>query len=355
MKFLTCFAASVNAYDIQTNTTAVPLTNWLSYFSDIYVADLPMILGSHDSGSVTVSPDEDWLGISGWLYAQTQYLSIMSQLNAGIRFMDFRVWITYDNFDQENSIYISHTFRSTYTFAAALDDVRLFLLANPTEFVMLNLRIDAEHLLTESIPESKAYLQSVLVDSGVVLANVVGADLLTLKVADVAGKVVLITKSTKVLPDDTTLKFIATPSEYDVCDIYEYSSEYLAKEQISTCFPTTPVSARYTGQLTGFALDGQFDQIWPSITSPQMNNWFMYNFQSNPDWKARTRYPIGVFLFDFVDTVQTATWVQYIMNFGYPYPYLWDKPEWTMGDPITTKSYAITNVFCILIALILFQ
>ena len=331
------------AYQIEYSTTAVPLENWMSYFADIYVADLPMIPGSHDSGTQAVLPTEDWLGIAGWLYAQTQTLSIRDQLDAGIRLLDIRVWIAYDLFDQYNSIYVSHTFRSTYTLTAALDEVAEFLIANPTEFVYLNLRIDAAHPLTEDITEQKEYLESMVLSSAITLGEVVGADLLNLKVKDVAGKVLLICPPGKVLPTDTQILYLASPAEYDLCDIFQDSSQYLAKETISECFPSTPVSPRLTGQITGFALDGQFDQVWPAITSPEMNEWFIYNFQSNPDWEARTKYPIGVFLFDFVDTEYTAILVQYIMNFGYPYPYLGEKPEWTMGMAITTKS--VENIY----------
>ena len=49
----------------------------MSYFQDFYMGDLPMIPGTHDSGTLAVSPEEDWLGIVGWLYARTQQFQIM--------------------------------------------------------------------------------------------------------------------------------------------------------------------------------------------------------------------------------------------------------------------------------------
>lgn len=338
-------------YDIVSNTTVVPLENWLSYFSEIKVGDLPMVPGSHDSGTMTVSPEEDWLGIAGWLYAKTQNISILAQLEAGIRFLDLRLWVVYDEFDQDNGIFISHTFRSTYTLASALAEVKSFLSAQPTEFVYIYIRIDSAHPLTEDIPERKSFIESTLLESGLLFANVVGSDLTTLKVKDVAQKVILVSDPNQVLPTDSLLLFISSPAEYTLCDIYEYTSQYLAQEKISSCFPATPSSTVLTGQVTGFALDGQFDQVWPNITSPQMNDWFLYNFQSNSIWENRKLYPIGVFLFDFVDSNRTAIYLEFIMNFGYPYPYVWHKEAWEPGMNITTKSASPNIVFYLAIIL----
>ena len=64
-------------YIYKSDPATLPYTSWMSYFHEFYLGDLPIIPGTHDSGAVTVSPDEDWLGIVGWLFAKTQYVDIM--------------------------------------------------------------------------------------------------------------------------------------------------------------------------------------------------------------------------------------------------------------------------------------
>jgi hypothetical protein len=347
-----CSGSFVPTY--KSNPDDLPYTSWMSYFKNIPVADLPMIPASHDSATCQVSSEEDWLGIVGWLYAQTQNYSLYNQLMIGIRMFDYRLDVTYDDFDVVNSIYISHTFMSNYTFAAGLADIKLFLDEYPTEFVFLILRIDTAHPLMEQEYYKQQYIQSVLLESGLDIASVDSETLKYITVGELAGKVVIISPTDTCLPFDTSIVYLDYASNYDVCAVWQYTSESEAKNVMGQCFP--PIPAEYTdetGVLYGFALDGQFNQLWPNITSPGFNNWWFENFQSTEGWQKRKYYPIGVFLIDFVNTTYTSVMLDYIMNFAYPYPNFNEYPAWEPGMNITVSGASQFARFGIVLSVML--
>jgi hypothetical protein len=288
--------------------------NWMSQFQSYKLGDLPLLPGTHDSGAFAVSELESWLGIAGWLYAQTQETTLSQQLNLGIRVLDIRLYVTYDAFDEENSIYVSHTFRSNLTYAGCLAEVAEFLTENPTEFVYLLVRIDEAHLLQENQETKMEFIESVMLDSDVQWADIDSEKLKTLTVNEVAGKVILIAKDT-VLPENSEIPHLSHGINYDVCDVFQYSNQYSARQRIGACFPAGNPSTTQTGVLYGFALDGQFDQLWPNITSRQMNDWFFYNFEENPTWVSRKESaPVGILLIDFVNIDYATKMIQYNMD-----------------------------------------
>lgn len=302
---------SMGTFTVPDGYADLPYTNWMSYFQDYFVGDIPVIPGSHDSGTLAVSPDEGWLGITGWLYAQTQDKSLTSQLELGVRLLDIRLYVNQDVFDSSDSIYVSHSFRSNVTLTHALSELSSFLETNPTEFVYLMLRIDSDHDLTESIPTKQSYIESVLLASSVVWSNIDSTSIKSAKVGDVAGKVILIAE-TDALPTTTSLKYLVYGTDSDMCDVWQLTTMYSAKQRISTCFPFSNPSTSETGIVYGYALDGQFDQIWPNINSRKINDWFMYNFQKNSAWVSRKNgAPVGVFLFDFVSMEYTSVLIDY--------------------------------------------
>lgn len=320
------------------NPADLPYSNWMSYFHDINAGDLPMVPGSHDSATLAVSAQEDWLGIVGWLYAQTQSATIFNQLMMGVRFLDFRLAVVLDAFDRSNEIYLSHTFMSNTTLLQGLEAIKNFLDLNPSEFVYLLARVDTGNPLKTAVRQKVAFIESIFHQSGLNFANV--SSLATTKVKELAGKVVLIGYTNqKLLPINTNIPLLNLTAMYSMCDIWEYSSFVTARSRIASCFPQVPAPMLETGLLTGYALDGQFDQLWPNITSPELNNWWITNFQNNSDWSTRKKYPIGVFLIDFVNATYMSVLLDFIMNFAYPYPYYGEAPEpWTPGANITVSN-----------------
>lgn len=325
------------AVEYVSDPATLPYADWMSYFTDFRVADLPMLPASHDSGAAKVSESEDWLGLVAWLYAQTQTNSIMNQLLLGVRLLDLRLWVTFDEFDLDDSIYLSHTFRSNLTLANTLAQVRQFLVEHPTEFVVLMTRIDAQHQLRTESERKQKFVESFFVDAGIDFANV-SDSLTTVTVGDLAGKVVVMAPYGSVLPNNSVVPIIDRDTQYAVCDIYLLSSIFTAKERMATCFPQVPEAMSETGVLTGYALDGHFDQLWPNLTSPEVNDWWVYNFQNNPLWVRRKLQPVGMMMIDFCEPKYMSVQLDYIMNFAYPYPYDGAKDPWKPGMKIFVNS-----------------
>lgn len=327
------------------NPDTLPFTNWMSYFSDFLIADLPVVPGTHDSAAAVVSEQEGWLGIVGWLYAQTQTFDLYNQLAIGIRLLDLRLTVTYDAFDQPNSINVSHTFVSNTSFPQALNQVKQFLEDYPTEFVYLILRIDTAKPLMLELDAKQQYIESTLRASALSFAPVDAAALSYVTVKDIAGQVVIITPYNDSLPLNTTMKYIPYDTNYDLCDMWKYTSESVAKASMAACFPQVPVPTSESKILTGYGLDGSFDQLWPNLTSPPLNDWWFVNFQQNSVWQPRKKYPLGIFLFDFANTTYTSTLLDFAMNFGYPYPNYDTHPPWEPGMSIYVSGVAASIAF----------
>jgi hypothetical protein len=321
----------------------LPYADWLSYFQDVLLADLPMIPASHDSAAVRVADSEDWLGLVAWLYAQTQSSNILNQLLMGVRLLDLRLWVTYDAFDMEDSIDLSHTFRSNLTLSNTLAQVKQFLKAHPTEFVILMTRIDSEHPLTSQRERKQQFVEETFLGSGLEIANVT-TTLRTVTVGELAGKVIVMAPGGTVFPSSSKIPFIDRDTQFTVCDIYKFSSIYSAKERMATCFPTVSPSLTESGIMSGYALDGHFDQLWPNLTSPEMNNWWIYNFQNNPLWVQRKLLPVGIMMIDFCEPKYMSVQIDYIMNFGYPYPYMGSKEPWKPGAAIFVNGAGLASV-----------
>jgi hypothetical protein len=341
---------------LKSNASELPYSDWMSYFQDFYIGDLPVIPASHDSATVAVSPSESWSGVVGWLYARTQELSIYNQLLQGIRFLDFRISVTFDAFDRSNTIDLTHTFHSNTSFLTGLREVKRFLDEYPTEVVFVYVRVDtANPLGSIQLTAKKRFIESVMLESGLQFANF--SSIATQRVRDLSGKAVLLAQSLKLLPtNSTSIMFIDTNKNYSVCDIWQYNSITYAQKTIAKCFQQVPRPITQTGILTGYALDGFFDPLWQNITSPEMNNWFFTNFQTNPDWARRKQYPLGILMIDFVNATYMSAILDFAMNFAYPYPAAAsDRPAWAPGtnktDVRTSDILRISSVVFLAIAL----
>jgi hypothetical protein len=275
----------------------------------------------------------------------------------GVRYIDLRITVTYDAFDRPDSIYVSHTFKSNLTFVESLTQVRDFLTMNPTEVVFVMLRVDAQNPINVAADAKKLYIESVMVESGLQFAQF--NSIANLKVKDVAGKAIIVTPKGKFLPNNTTYSYIDTNTSYAICDIWQYSSINAARARIAECFPQVPVDTTISGVLTGYALDGFLNQLPQNVTSPQMNDWWFLNFQHNPDWILRKKYPIGVFMIDFANYTYMSALLDFTMNFAYPYPYNGPEPlPWEPGANITQyKSSRISEssliTFVVMLALLI--
>ena len=291
---------------------SLPYTSWLSQYQGTRIVDLPVIPGTHNSGAITLGNNSTWQAQAMWDYAQTQNSSIANQLSLGIRMLDLRLHVMYNDTDYPNQIRISHTYDSNITLADVLSSVKDFLDQETTEFVIMYLRIDSFFPLMGNVTAKQSFIESTLADSGISFASYTAGALKSLTVGDVAGQVLLMG-----IPGDafkssgSMYSFIDSDSAYSVCDIWEVLTITAAQSKLSNCFPEVPATGQLTGMLTGYAIDGQLDGLPPVEGSIEMNNWFFNNFMNNPAWTSRKQYPIGVLLIDFAVEDYMATVIDY--------------------------------------------
>ena len=104
-------------------------SKWMSQVDDNYnIVDLS-IPGTHDSGATHSIFD-----VAG----KCQELSIKSQLNIGVRFLDIRLQLVNDDLN------VVHSFvDQNLKFSKVLKDVTNFINKNPSEFLLISLKEDA--------------------------------------------------------------------------------------------------------------------------------------------------------------------------------------------------------------------
>ena len=171
-----------------------PLGNWLTYFQEHRLVDLPVIPGSHNSATWRCRPESHWMHHAAFPFARQQHVPISDRLEAGIRFLDLRLRASID------SVQISHRFDTMYDFVSVLKTVDIFLKEQPTEFLVLYIRVDWDHRLDPEpvgVPcERRLRIQEAIERSGLPLAEIRGSDFINTRVRDVRGRAILL------IPDD---------------------------------------------------------------------------------------------------------------------------------------------------------
>ena len=119
--------------------------NWMASLADDIDIREVSIPATHDSGTNGLMS-----------LAKCQNLSISDQLKAGIRFLDIRVTPQGKGSISNFSLKLSHTFVSSIAFKDVLSDVKNFLLANPSETILIKIARDsgAEYDLPDNRKEN---------------------------------------------------------------------------------------------------------------------------------------------------------------------------------------------------------
>ena len=103
---------------------------WLSSLRDDTKINEIYIPGTHDSGALY-----SFFGISG----KCQSYDIENQLDMGVRFFDIRLQL------RENELMVVHSFvDQKQSFESVLKTVNEFLIAHPSEFVIMSIKQDAD-------------------------------------------------------------------------------------------------------------------------------------------------------------------------------------------------------------------
>lgn len=106
------------------------MLDWMSHLDDKTPLNEVFIPGTHDSGALY-----SFLGVSG----KCQSYTIGEQLSMGVRFFDIRLQL------RGSELAVVHSFvDQKLTFDAVLDDIKAFITENPSEFVIISIKEDAD-------------------------------------------------------------------------------------------------------------------------------------------------------------------------------------------------------------------
>lgn len=105
-------------------------TDWMKQLDNEAPLNGIYIPGTHDSGAL-----HSFLGVSG----KCQSYNIEEQLKMGVRFFDIRLQL------RDNKLAVVHSFvDQKLTFEEVLNDYRSFIEANPSEFIIVSIKQDAD-------------------------------------------------------------------------------------------------------------------------------------------------------------------------------------------------------------------
>lgn len=106
------------------------LVDWMADLDDGNAINELYIPGTHDSGAL-----HSFLGISG----KCQSYDIGEQLHFGVRLFDIRLQL------RDNNLAVVHSFvDQKLSFEAVLDEIKSFLEENPSEFIIISIKEDAD-------------------------------------------------------------------------------------------------------------------------------------------------------------------------------------------------------------------
>lgn len=127
------------------------LKNWQSLVSDNVLVSELVMPGSHDAGT----KDIVWLG-------ETQNYTVKEQMLSGARYFDLRV-----NKKENGDLVIYHDILNGLKFIPILNDIKEFLIANPTEVLLL----DFQHFKGGSQTAVKALIEEYLYNNNLLVVN----------------------------------------------------------------------------------------------------------------------------------------------------------------------------------------
>ncbi|MBQ9276373.1 MAG: phosphatidylinositol-specific phospholipase C domain-containing protein [Clostridia bacterium] len=160
----------LNAKKAIDDTEATPfLSEWMSYIRDDVKIKNVVIPGSHDAAT----KDMNWM-------AETQNRTIGEQLACGSRYLDLRVW------EKGDSYYVFHGPIKGCDFLPIVDEIKAFLDAHPTEFLVLDMQKFKGDSQNDVISILSSKLRDKIVKNTTSSADIDFVDNLT--VADVRGK-----------------------------------------------------------------------------------------------------------------------------------------------------------------------
>ena len=257
-------------------------SRWMQRLEDDRLIAELSIPGSHDSGATHSIAD-----VAG----KCQSLSLAAQLHAGVRFLDIRLQ------NKQDSLVLVHSFvDQRLSFANALDGMATFIRENPTEFLLMSIKEDADEV-DATVSFSDAVKAALSAHSDVVCLDTS----LPQTVGQARGKIYIISRywdQTVGVPaysgwrDSTSFEI----GDFYVQDHYSLESVEEKKADIAACFEKS-ASKQYTLVLN-FAscyLTNAFPPLYAGTPAREINPWLIQTV-------SQVQGGLGVVIVDFVTT-----------------------------------------------------
>lgn len=252
---------------------------WMKGLNDsAYLCDLS-IPGTHDSGATHSIFD-----VSG----KCQDISIKKQLQIGVRFFDLRLQLINDEFQ------IVHSFvKQNLKFSETVKDFCEFLSQNPSEFLLLSIKKEADS------QNSTLSFEDALNKELSPLSNAIyGGDKLPQTVGEVRGRAIIISRSVENMGIPASKGWIDDDS-FDLGELYvqdNYNvSEIVDKKQsvISALEYAQGSSGTLVLNFTSCYLSNAFPPTYAGSAALEINPWLM-GYLKNYNGKT------GVIVADFI-------------------------------------------------------
>ncbi len=305
--------------------------NWMSAFWEYELGQLPVIPGTHNSGTHKFISHRRFSRVNYPIYrfAKTQSLSIRQQLDIGIRCLDLRLHMKENKvWDREEGKYvvtdgkvrISHSFDTSYTLDEVMQEVKDFLYEHPSESVLLYIRIDWEFRLPIPQTDNQDNPEWQKRHSGLrrlhcelnryrdmfYCCGDQQMPLSRVRVDSLAKKAVLIMPREYFPFNDLNIPFFPSEDTLSVNDVWEITDYRKVRERINAFMTqNTPSSERDI--LKVIAIDP------PALgRDPWVNQWFFQQFSGNSVWlTTRMNQPIGILLIDYVTKERAMMILEY--------------------------------------------
>ena len=269
------FALNPINYVVKTDAS-----NWMSKLNKNTKITELSIPGSHDSGAT-----HSILDIAG----KCQDLSIVDQLNIGVRYFDIRLQLVSNEFE------VVHSFvQQNLKFESVMNDISNFVRDNPYEFVFLSIKEEVK-----AISSNKKFEDVLKTDLSKYEPYISYEDTLPETVWDARGKIHLLSRykeSTIGVPsyngwkDDDT--FIM--GDFYIQDNYDIGDVEDKKEDI---LETIDYSINHNDKLvlnfTSAVLDGDFPPSYSGGAAKVINPWLVSELKDKEG-------SLGVMVMDFV-------------------------------------------------------
>lgn len=272
-----CIATLISVLAIIPLNKKYQAASWMKNVNDNTAISSLSIPGTHDSGATHSIFD---------VVGKCQDISIVSQLNIGVRFLDLRLQL------YKNELKIVHSFvDQALTFESVLTDITSFIISHPTEFLIISIKEEASSN-SSTISFDEKLKENLLKHSSITF------DALPKTLGEARGKIYILNRfsNEKIgIPaysgwlDSTTFQI----DNLYIQDHYCISSLEVKQRDIMDTLNYAKSQGNIVLNYTSCYLDSGFPPLYAGTAAKGINPWLLETIQNDKE-------NIGIVIVDFV-------------------------------------------------------